>query len=330
MNENYTFDTNNAIALCHIIDDFKEFERRLLPLISPKYNRDFVYQLWHISKGDFCLCARKAKRFYRENKRVIDTISEYSNIATFINGSYDWYGNPVPELQLIYNYILKHKSELDHILTILEKLKKLGFTRFDFNEDFDFTKETYETSKSFWRIYREIVYVANIEIIPSYFEPNIKYKTLGSNYKIELERSFDNISEYRNTIFLNSLLFDPNSLPERIDKESTYDYILGLASKQDEKTRLVKSSVDLSVGINDLNIQLAIFAATINELDGVKNKEEMLRVLSSLKGNIEELKALSLEHDKSIEEETDITQEILEDERTLYLRRREEAKIDYD
>lgn len=59
--------TNNMIGLCHIVDKFPEFEKGLLPGISSKYNRDFIFQVWNISQGEFKLGARKAKRFYAEN-----------------------------------------------------------------------------------------------------------------------------------------------------------------------------------------------------------------------------------------------------------------------
>jgi hypothetical protein len=55
---------SNMITLCHIIDEFDEFEKRLIPAISPKYNRNFISQIWSISTGKFKLGAKKAKKFY--------------------------------------------------------------------------------------------------------------------------------------------------------------------------------------------------------------------------------------------------------------------------
>ena len=93
MEKNYRAETNNIIALCHILDDFEEFNKRLIPVISSKYNRNFVFKLWDISEGKFRFGARKAKKFYKENKSVIDTINKYTNITRFINANYDWQGN---------------------------------------------------------------------------------------------------------------------------------------------------------------------------------------------------------------------------------------------
>ena len=47
-----------------IMMDRLEFEKKLIPMISPKYNRDFVFQLWDISRGKFKVGAGKTKKFY--------------------------------------------------------------------------------------------------------------------------------------------------------------------------------------------------------------------------------------------------------------------------
>lgn len=53
---------DNMIALCNIIDEFDEFEKKLISSISSKYNRDLVFQIWDISQGKFRLGALKAKK----------------------------------------------------------------------------------------------------------------------------------------------------------------------------------------------------------------------------------------------------------------------------
>ena len=81
---NKKIDTNNMITLCHIVDEFDEFEKSLIPVISPKYNRDFVFQLWDVSQGKFKLGARKAKRFYEENKFQVN-IFIFNGISVNVN-----------------------------------------------------------------------------------------------------------------------------------------------------------------------------------------------------------------------------------------------------
>ena len=54
MNEdNKKINLNNMIALCHIVDEFEGFEKRLITAISGKYNRCFIFQLNDVSKGEF-------------------------------------------------------------------------------------------------------------------------------------------------------------------------------------------------------------------------------------------------------------------------------------
>ena len=68
----------------------------------------------------------------------------------------------------------------------------------------------------------------------------------------------------------------------------------------------------------------------ISKLEKVKNKEEFVAVLSSIKEDLEKLKTLTENHNASIsEQEPLLTPDVLENEKTLYLRRREAAKIDW-
>lgn len=167
MEKSYSVTTKDIIALCHIIDDFKEFEKRLLPVISPKFNRSFVYQLHDISMGKSKLWAMKAKKFYSENKEIIDTINKYSDITRFICENYGYHGKPNEDLQFLYKYISNHKEKIEQILVLLKKLEKLDFYGFKFSEELDFTKEEYDAYPSFknnsW-----IIHVANAQVIPSY------------------------------------------------------------------------------------------------------------------------------------------------------------------
>ena len=327
--KSYPVSINNIITLCHLINEYDEFEKRLLAYISPKYNRDFVAQLYDITvEGKFKLGAKKAKKFYSENKEIIDTINKYSNVMMFISQNYGWHGEPDESFQVIYKYISNHKEEIDKMLDVLNKIKELGFDRIYFNDELDFTKEIYDVSSEFWRIYH-FTYVANAQAIPNY-DSYINYKTLDSNYEIELERSIgEEFATYGKKITVNSLLFDPNTLPLKLDRANTYDKVVKSKSDQKEKTAMIRNSVNLSVSISDLERQFSVADVIIKRLDGVKNKEEFVAVLSSIRGDLEKLKTLTDEHNASIsEQEPLLTPDVLENEKTLYLRRREAAKID--
>ena len=96
MNENYT---KNIIALCYILDEFEEFNKKIKGIISTNNNKKFIFDLYEVSMGNFN-CSMKARRFYNENKAVIDTINQYSNLFLFIDSSYNREGNSIDENSL--------------------------------------------------------------------------------------------------------------------------------------------------------------------------------------------------------------------------------------
>lgn len=327
MERNYSAETKNIIALCHIIDYFEGFRERLIPMISHGYNRDFVFQLYDVSLVKFRLGASKAKQFYRENKAIIDTINRYSNISRFINDNYGWFGKSEENLEFFYEYISNHKDEMDKILAVLCKLNELGFDRFEFNENLDFTTEMYGIQPSFKRNHH-ITYVANPEVIPSY-DSYITFRTTSSNYKMDLHVIGDEISRIDEKIILNSLLFDPKSFPESVNRENTFEHILELKDAQREQTDAIRNSVNLNVSVENLDMQLVASTVVISKLDGVENKGEMLTILESIREDVEKLKALSLQHDSRVSEQQPlVTSEVLEKEKALYLRRRDMSNID--
>ena len=224
MNKNYFTKTDNIIALCYILDDFADFEQNLVQLLPNGYDRDLVFKLWDISLGKFVFGTKKIKKFYEQNKAVIDNINAFSDIKSFIDDDYNQYGKSDGNLKYFYNYILEHENEIDKILNVLYKLKQLKFNRFEFNENLEFN-DTYRINPTF--IFNdEINYLANIEIVDNdYF---IQYKSSASNYKMKLGIIDNDISDCRKEIILNSLVFDINTLPDNIDKESVFDYIVAL------------------------------------------------------------------------------------------------------
>ena len=120
--ENYT---KNIIALCYILDSYEEFSERLKNAIPTKYNRSFISDLYDISMGkiNFSL---KTRRFYKENKTVIDTINKYSNLLLYTNFSYDGqdYLENEESLRFFHKYIMEHRGDLETILRVLNKIEQ--------------------------------------------------------------------------------------------------------------------------------------------------------------------------------------------------------------
>lgn len=334
MEKNYSAYTKDLIALCHILDDFKEFQERLKTEM-PKYNRDFIFKLGDISKGERVFWAIKAKRFYNENKKVIDTINKYGgNLPRFIIASYY---SPVKlssdnSSYFFYDYISSHRDDLDNILGVLNKISDLGFSKIEFNAELDFTKEKYDVDPIFRKNY-SIVFVDNVEAIPNY-QGYVFYRTKGSNYRMKLDIVGEEIyqsSHYGNDITLNSLLFSPDRLPESISREDTFEKILELQQAQEDKEQSIRNSVDLNVSILDLDSQLSSTNWTISRLKNVENKEQLLDVLLSIGQEVDELKRLSAEYDSGVSErEPSLTPEKLEQERGAYQKRREWSRMHID
>ncbi len=61
----------------------------------------------------------------------------------FVNQNYDFNGEIIGDLRFFYEYLIKYKEFVPKIQELLNKLKELGFTKFEFNEELDFTKERY-------------------------------------------------------------------------------------------------------------------------------------------------------------------------------------------
>lgn len=333
---------DDLIALCHIIYGFGAFDlfnQKLRRLISSKnaYSVfEFAKNLQQLVKGEFGFYSRKIKQFYEENKEVIDIINEYSYIVHFICQNYNDQGEFGKEsyynLDFFYQYILNNRGNLNQILSLLEKIKELGFQKFEFGDKLDFSNAEYAVSTDIY--YSKVTYLDNIEVIPNYENDRVQYKTIGSNYKIEIE--FGSAIDFmfgrglqNKTIIVNSLLFDTKRLPRSITKENTHDEIIKLKSEQEEKCIAIRNSVDLSVSIEDLCSQLYSTNRVISDLEQVQSKSELLQILSIIKENVEKLENMSMEYNDSIsKEDPTITKETLEKAKKRYLRRREDSSID--
>lgn len=258
--ENQESNINNLIALCHIIDDFEDFDKKVISMLSTwniEYNKEFIKELQSISTQEKCFIPKwdvdrkkifaKAKKFYGENKSVIDTINQYSNIWAFIGLYYDSMSKSIDSLDyyeithtyheqsiFFYKYILKHKEDIEQILALLESIKELGFLDIELNEDLDFVKEIYTINPNF-KDNKYIIYVANAKAIVNH-PIHIDYKTINSNYKISLKTWGDDFYPYPagKVIILNSLIFDSKSLPKSLNKEDIFESILRLKSGQEE------------------------------------------------------------------------------------------------
>lgn len=317
--------TSVLIALCNIFDEYSDFIEKLKTLTHSKHSIDQAFILDDISHGKTTIYSRKAHKFYKNNKVIIDKINEYSDIYSFINDSYDENGmlSEESDLGLFYKYMLKNKDKLEQIKSLIQKIKELGFENLCFEEFDEYTSKDYKVYKNLSQNI-DITYLDNIKVIPNYRKDIITYITTGSNYKIR-------ISEYRKSITLNSLIFDEKRLPDNISIEDIFDKIVKSGESQKENSLFIKDLIDLSVSIDDLTSEFKSTNRIIEKLDKVESKCELQKALLDIKNSLNELKKISDNYNDDITKNNpDISKEILEKEKELYLCRRTFNDIDID
>lgn len=329
--ESYTAEVKNLIALCHILDEFEKFTKDLSHVLVGKYDYDYgenLRKLYKIANGDSIIVAKKIKEFYQDNAKIIDKIKEESYLWNFIVWLYNSNGTDISdEAHFFYQYIASYKKNIEQILSVLNKIKKLGFEKLTFNESFDFTITIYNIETCFYNA--EITYLDNIEVIPSYENNFVKYTTNASNYKITAKfHSSSLFSDYINKqIEVNSLLFDAERLPNAITKENIFDRIIHLKNAQAETETAIRNSVDLSISIHDLELQVNSTNNVIENLsESVENKKELRDILKNMRKQLNQMSSISSIYDESISQSNPlITQEKLEEEKEWELTRRHEV-----
>lgn len=323
----------DLLFICSNLDSFSEFNNNVIEFMSNGKNAKNRFYLLDIANKKHIIGLRKVKKFYEQNKRVIDEINRTCyTINNFIgsNYDYDYNGNCKmnSSLETFYKYLVKHKDEKKQIITLLKKLRDLGFKDIYFNEDDEFTDSIYSISCNSYNC----SYMENMEALPNYSSDCVYYKTKGSNYKIDIGGLFVRLTNHYDIyITVNNLVFDPSLLPNSITKETTYDKILNLRDNQKDNCRAIQNSVDLSLSVDDL---YDIFNSTTKVVDGfesVKDKKQLKKKLSKIKEYLDDIKEISEQYDNSICKNTSkITKEQLKLEKTRCLNRRQWSSIDID
>lgn len=268
------------IAVCHIIDNYDEFNNNLVEYISSECNRDDIWNLHRVCVKSPSNSSIKAKTFYKKNKKVINTIMHRCNIIDFICSNYNINGKLYNNscLDTFSRYLKQHLDKIDIIIANLQKIKSLGFKEIFFDENLDFNNESYKVSKNFNNNF-EFIYLDNIEVLQNYDENVIEYKTTNSDYKAILFRDYkkEKVSNCFNKIILNNLTFDLDRLPNEMSKESTFDYLVSLNEKQKGKNFLLNDSKALNKYINELYSSLILTSYENNNKDEIVQKRKSIK-----------------------------------------------------
>lgn len=326
-------ETNSLIALCEIGDDYCKFCDELEALIESKKNECLIYTVYRIMQGHFTIGHGKIKQFVKKYQNVIEIMKKHYCLANMTLLKYDYNGKPKNDSteKYFYRYISEHKNDVDLIREVVLKIKSLGFGEIIFGENMDFTGIEYELGT----FYGSFKFMENIEIIPAYSSDPIKYKTNDSCYRMTISRTgcgkYMDVSSYGRKIELNSLIFNPDRLPNEITKESTIQVISQQANERKDGYQIIRYLVDMSVSIDDLMKNFICTQKVIENIDNVKNKDELKQILQNISKKIEELKFASLEYEKvAIDSSEKIDEKKIETEKQLYLKRREWSKYDLD
>lgn len=334
--------TNHLIALCEIGEDYKSFCEDLEKLIKSNYNKNLVQDIYRVMSGHFSIHAGKYRSFIEKHKKTIEILNKYNCLSNLTVLSYDINGNRRKDLSedYFYQYIQNNKQNVETIKNVALKLKKLGFDSIDFNENLDFTKQEFEVDCSYRGGYfassgASFSFLENIDIIPTYLQNPIKYKTTGSCYCMNLEYLgfgyYDGIDKYNRNIKLNSLIFDPSKLPDEISVGTTVGVIQKLLEKKKEQYKDLKDSVDLSISLADLEDQFENLKKVLEGIDKVKYNEELSKLLNQMKDILTKLQLLGVNLEKQvIDSHQSISNETMENEKKLYLERRYWSNIDID
>ena len=205
----------------------------------------------------------------------------------------------------------------------------MGFQKFELNPSLDFSQEIYQTKVTFFENNR-MFYLENMFAIPKYRHGVVTYKTSGSNYKIEFDGSSFSPIVSGKKIYLSSLTFDVDKLPKELSGQDIYNEIIELTIKKDQEYTHVRNSVDLSVGIQDLEHLLKSFNETVTKMETVDSKEQVLAHLRNMQQELNRIQSLSSAYNQSVTDGSRyITPELLQEEVKTYLKRREDEKIDW-
>lgn len=326
-------ETNSLIALCEIGSDYGKFCEELESLIESKKNRDLIYKIYRIMRGKFTIGKTKYKKFVRKYQDVIDIMKKHHCLSDMTILKYNPNGKPNSRSteNYFYEYISNHQEDIDTIKDVAIKIKSLGFNKIFYGEGLDFRDIEYELYTSYGH---DFCFLENIEVNPTYDSNPIKYRTNGSCYCMILSTTGflenQDLCNYGRTIELNSLIFDPNRLPDKITKDSTIDVIKQQVEERKGEYQNLQDSVNMSITTDDLINQFNYSKRMIENIENARNNEDLKRILHNISNAMTDLKNASLAFEnKMIESSEKIDKSRINSEKELYLRRREAVDIDY-
>lgn len=313
-----SIDTNYLLILCEIFDDYKEFYSDLEDLIKSKRKEKILFP------------NKKYDAFIKKHQHTIDTIKKYDYISDWTVLIYDALGRRIPDsigvnFCFFYQYLEEHKEEIEKIKKLALKIKELGITKIAFGETLDFSTSEYYLYSSDSDFY----FLENMESIPSYLNSPIKYKTNKSFYCLKLSffKSGKNLDKIKmrnkgRKIYLNSLTFDPNRLPNEITSKSTYEVIKDLVNKKKEEHTYIKNFVDIGITTDNLKKEFEKLKEQYENFSKLKDNEELKNLLTQMQNIIFLLQLFEENYQKEVcDSNKELSIKLIKEEKDAKLKR---------
>lgn len=294
-----TININHLLILCDLKEDYKLFCDDLEELIKSKRGKNLVKKVFRVIQGKSFFILNKYKSFYEKHKHTIEIMNTYSCLYDFMVFCYDEKGERKENLSLdyFYQYICEHQVDVETIKAVVLKIKTLGFEEITFGENLDFTNIEYELDPS---CEDSFAFLENMEINPSYLNHSIKYHTKGSCYCLILNgNDYDN-NKYDQKIKLNSLVFDPDKLPNEITKESTIGIIKKLVEKKKVEPESISCSEDIRIATKDLKKVLEHLKQLYERIKYIRNTQELMNLINQIQNILDQLQLLEINFESPI------------------------------
>lgn len=321
-----SMETKSLLAMCYILDEYHALGDAIMEVTRTK-KRDIAYDLLRLTQGKNVIGAKDAKRILIEYKTVIDTINQYGYISNFIMQNYNWGEDYQAQAEYFYEYLLANRENLETIKEVLTKLVELEIPQVELDTGLVFDKRYKLDTNIYYNL--NINYLANMRAIPNYQKGIIEYVAENSPYNLEVSTSMGQITQYSRKIKLNTLVFDPSLLPNEITKDNLFEEIKQLKKAKQEESLAIYDSVNIHIGLEDLQEMILQFIRTINSIQDEERKTELKASMEIILEQIAKMEAVKEKmEDTIVDKHPEITEDKLELEKKLYKHRRTYNNLD--
>ena len=286
---------NYLLALCEI-PNYQEFALELSKLIGKDPGNRFNAIL-KILNGKHLIGRKKVKTFVEKYYDIFNILEEYD--CKFGMTIFNQINKSKYDISYFDSYIKIYNKNIFKIRSIAQKLLDLGI------EEIYFCSEAKFNDKDFlynFNTMGEFNLLENMEIIPTYDNNSVRYKSNNSCYQIifnilpGVKEGY--ISMHNSVIIINDLLVDINRIPGEISLEK----IEQIKNKK-ESNECLRDLVDIRISYDELLKQYQKTKEIFETKKGLKDEKIIKEILCDIYKSLEKLKITSMEHENNILED---------------------------